>query len=94
MKTSKLLVASALLLGGTSASFAQVIGPSVNSPIIYGGGSIGSNRNLNSALQNTLPYHWTREQRRAQLEWLYDNSTDPNIRGIPGRCAHCAEGED
>jgi hypothetical protein len=53
MKTStKMLVAAAILLGGTSATLAQ----SVNDPSLFGGGSIGSNRNLNSALQNTLPF--------------------------------------
>jgi hypothetical protein len=29
---------------------------SANDPIIYGGGSIGSNRNLNSSLQNSKNY--------------------------------------
>jgi hypothetical protein len=53
MKTStKMLVAAAILLGGTSATLAQ----SVNDPTLYGGGSVGSNRNLNSALQNSRPY--------------------------------------
>jgi hypothetical protein len=53
MKTStKMLVAAAILLGGTSATLAQ----SVNDPPLFGGGSIGSNRNLNSSLQNSLPF--------------------------------------
>jgi hypothetical protein len=53
MKTStRMLVAAAILLGGTSATLAQ----SVNDPPLFGGGSIGSNRNLNSSLQNSRPY--------------------------------------
>jgi hypothetical protein len=53
MKTStKMVVAAAILLGGTSATLAQ----SVNDPTLFGGGSIGSNRNLGSYLQNTLPF--------------------------------------
>jgi hypothetical protein len=94
MKTStKLLVASALLLSGTSATLAQAIPPSVNGPLINGGGSIGSNRNLNSALQNTLPYHYARGQRQLILEAIYNSSTDPIKTGM-GRCNHCAEGEE
>src|ERR1700683_3423080 len=53
MKTStRMLVAAAILLGGTSATLAQ----SVNDPALFGGGSIGSNRTLGSYLQNSRAY--------------------------------------
>jgi hypothetical protein len=95
MKTSTklLLVASALLLSGTSATLAQAIPPSVNGPLVNGAGSIGSNRNLNSALQNTLPYHYARGERQVILDYIASQSTDPLKTGR-GRCSHCAEGEE
>jgi hypothetical protein len=108
MKTStKLLVASALLLGGTSATLAQGVtyargfGPSVNDAVINGGGSVGSNRNLNSALQNSRAYNnpqtrlpWTRSERIAYRVWQTTQTSDPLKLGTRGKCDHCAEGED
>jgi hypothetical protein len=96
MKTSTklLLVASALLLSGTSATFAQALRPNVNDPILFGGGSIGSNRNLNSALQNTAAYPWTRAERRAYRIWMVSQTNDPLKLDIRGRCLHCEEGEE
>jgi hypothetical protein len=101
MKTStKLLVASALFLGGTSATLAQSVtyargfGPSVNDQIVNGGGSVGSNRNLNSALQNSRAYNWTRDQRMAYRIWMTTQTSDPLKLGTVGRCSHCEEGEE
>jgi hypothetical protein len=46
----KMLLAATILLRETSATLAQ----SVNDPTFFGGGSIGSNRNQDSALQKEM----------------------------------------
>jgi hypothetical protein len=55
-------------------------GSSVNDPAIYGGGSIGSNRNLNSALQNTLPYPRPEISHLQTIAWG-SSANDPAIYG-------------
>jgi len=77
MKTStKLVVAFAFLLSVMPAALAQ----GVNDPSLYGGGSIGSNRNLNSALQNTLPYPPNGPARMQTVAWG-SSVNDPMLYG-------------